>query len=149
MQPVAELGRHFACTGVDRLDLLDDDRRTIEIEFGFGIAKEVSRLGIGQTVVVRRGTVLAVEAFEGTNEAIQRGGVLGKGGATVAKVSKPNQDFRFDVPVVGPKTVQSAIEAGVSVIVVEAERTLLLGLREIQELCDQGKVTLMAMNHKS
>ena len=120
-----------------------------DAEFGLRIAKEMSRLDVGQTVVVKNGTVLAVEAFEGTNEAIQRGGVLGKGGATVAKVSKPNQDFRFDVPVVGPKTVQSAIEAGVSVIVVEAERTLLLGLREIQELCDQGKVTLMAMNHKS
>ena len=109
----------------------------------------MSRLDVGQTVVVKNGTVLAVEAFEGTNEAIKRGGELGKSGATIAKVSKPNQDFRFDVPVVGPQTIQAAADAGAVVIVVEAERTLLLGLREIQDLCDQCKVTLVAMNHKS
>ena len=64
----------------------------------------MSRLDIGQTVVVRRGTVLAVEAFEGTNEAIKRGGAMGKGRAVVVKVSKPNQDFRFDVPVIARRS---------------------------------------------
>ncbi|MGK0186942.1 MAG: DUF1009 family protein [Verrucomicrobiales bacterium] len=125
------------------------DKQRDDAEFGMRIAREMSRLDVGQTVVVKNGTVLAVEAFEGTNDAIKRGGELGKGGATIAKVSKPNQDFRFDVPVVGPQTIQAAAGAGVGVIVVEAERTLLLGLREIHELCDQSKVTLVAMNHAS
>ena len=74
------------------------EKRLDDVAFGFRIAKEVSRLDIGQTVVVKNGTVLAVEAFEGTNEAIKRGGKLGKGGAMLVKVSKPKQDFRFDVP---------------------------------------------------
>ena len=80
-------------------------------------------------------SVLAVEAFEGTNEAIKRGGALGKGGATVAKVSKPNQDFRFDVPVVGPATVETAAAAGIRAVAIEAGKTLLLGRDEVVRLC--------------
>jgi DUF1009 family protein len=105
----------------------------------------VSRLDIGQTVVVKRGTVLAVEAFEGTNEAIKRGGAHGKGGATVVKVSKPDQDFRFDVPVVGPETINAAADAGVDGIVVEAGCTLLLGKDAIAEACRERHVFLYAM----
>lgn len=97
-----------------------------DLEFGHRIAKETSRLDIGQTVVVKNGTVLAVEAFEGTNEAIRRGGKLGRGGATLVKVSKPGQDMRFDVPVVGERTLEVAAESGIKVIGVEAGRTLLL-----------------------
>ncbi len=115
-----------------------------DAEYGFDIAKETSRLDIGQTVVVRGGTVLAVEAFEGTNAAIERGGAMGKGKAVVVKVSKPHQDFRFDVPVVGPATVESAAKAGVIGIVVEAGKTLLLGKDEIEEKCVAHGVTLLA-----
>src|SRR4029079_15307366 len=82
-----------------------------DIAFGLKIAREISRLDIGQTVVVRRGTVLAVEAFEGTNECIKRGGAMGKGMATVVKISKPGQDLRFDVPVVGRQTIETAPKA--------------------------------------
>jgi hypothetical protein len=85
------------------------------------------RLDIGQTVVVKNGTVLAVEAVEGTNEAIRRGGKLGKGAATLVKVSKPNQDMRFDVPVVGTKTLEVAAEAGIRIIGVEAVATIVAG----------------------
>ena len=92
---------------------------------------------------MKKGTVLAVEAFEGTNEAIKRGGSLGKGRAVVIKVSKPNQDFRFDVPVIGPATIEVAAEAGVIAIVVEAGKTLLLGKDEIIEKCEQLGVTLV------
>ncbi len=120
------------------------DRQKEDVEYGFTIAKEVSRLDIGQTVVVKKGTVLAVEAFEGTNEAIKRGGSMGKGEAMMVKVSKPNQDFRFDVPVVGPATVQTASESGINAIVVEAESTLLLGMEEVQELCEKENVTIFA-----
>lgn len=120
------------------------ERQEKDAAFGFRIAKETSRLDIGQTVVVKKGTVLAVEAFEGTNEAIKRGGNLGKGEAMMVKVSKPNQDFRFDVPVVGPATIEIATEAGVNAIIVEADCTLLLGKEEVVRLCDQHGVTVMA-----
>lgn len=116
-----------------------------DVDFGLKIARECSRLDIGQTVVVRRGTVLAVEAFEGTNECISRGGKLGKGRATVVKVSKPQQDFRFDVPVVGPQTIAAAGEAGVAVVAIEAGRTLWLEPAATARLCEQWGVTLVAV----
>lgn len=117
--------------------------------YGMHIAKEVSRLDIGQTVVVKEGTVLAVEAFEGTNEAIKRGAKLGKKKAMMVKVSKPNQDFRFDVPCVGPETIKTAAEAGVNAIVIEADCTLLLGQAEVLELCKSKKVSLVACSDEN
>ena len=121
-----------------------DEKRMRDVDYGFRIAKEVSRLDIGQTVVVKKGTVLAVEAFEGTNAAVERGGAMGRGGATMVKVSKPNQDFRFDVPVVGPATIEAAAQAGVDVIVVEARRTLLLEKEEVVRQCESMMVSLYA-----
>jgi DUF1009 family protein len=121
------------------------ERRWEEARFGMRIAKESSRLDIGQTVVVKKGTVLAVEAFEGTNEAVKRGGQLARGEATMVKVSKPRQDMRFDVPVVGPDTIQTAAEAGVNVIAVEAGKTLILGMEEVVARCERLKVTLLAI----
>ena len=119
------------------------ERQLDDADYGFRIAKEVSRLDIGQTVVVKKGTVLAVEAFEGTNEAIKRGGALGKGEAMMVKVSKPNQDLRFDVPVVGPATIETAAESGVNAIVVEAGKTLLLGKDEVVRLCGEKGVSIL------
>ena len=116
--------------------LLDD------IAFGFEIAKEVSRLDIGQTVVVRNGTVLAVEGFEGTDEAIQRGAKLGKGGAVIVKVSKPEQDFRFDVPVIGCQTLEVAADAGARAIAIEAKRTLLLEIEALKASAEEKKMTI-------
>jgi UDP-2,3-diacylglucosamine hydrolase len=120
-------------------------RRLEDAEYGFRIAKETSRLDIGQTVVVKNGTVLAVEAFEGTNETVARGGALGKGGATMVKVSKPNQDMRFDVPVIGPDTVRTAASAGVDLIAIEAGKTLLLGRTELLSVCTELKVSVIAL----
>jgi len=120
------------------------ERQQGDAAFGFRIAKEVSRLDIGQTVVVKKGTVLAVEAFEGTNEALKRGGALGKGEGMMVKVSKPDQDLRFDVPVVGPATIETAAAAGVSAVVVEAGATLLLGKEEIFAKCRELGVSLVA-----
>jgi UDP-2,3-diacylglucosamine hydrolase len=120
-------------------------RRWEDAEYGFKIAKESSRLDIGQTVVVKNGTVLAVEAFEGTNEAVKRGGSLGRGGATMVKVSKPGHDMRFDVPVIGPDTIRNAAEAGVDVIAVEAGKTLILGAEELQRECLSRKVSVIAL----
>lgn len=117
-----------------------------DAEYGFKIAKETSRLDIGQTVVVRNGTVLAVEAFEGTNACIRRGGELGKGkDVTLAKVSKPNQDFRFDVPVIGPDTVKNCARSGIRVIAIEAGKTLMLGGDEVRSMCKEHKVSIIAL----
>lgn len=124
-------------------------RRWEDAAYGFSIAKASSKLDIGQTVVVRNGTVLAVEAFEGTNEAIKRGGALGKTGSTMVKVSKPRQDMRFDVPVIGPDTIATASEAGVDVIAVEAGMTLILDQPEVCRRCEQLKVSLLALEETS
>jgi DUF1009 family protein len=113
-----------------------------DVAYGFEIAKEISKLDIGQTVVVRNGTVLAVEAFEGTNEAIRRGAALGKRGAVVVKVSKPNQDLRFDVPVIGCETLKVASAAGVSIIAVEAGKTLLLEKEAVIALAAAKQTTI-------
>ena len=120
-------------------------REIEDLEFGFHIAKESSRMDIGQTVVVKNGTVLAVEAFEGTDECIRRGGALGRGKAIMVKVTKPNQDMRFDVPVVGHKTIQTAKEAGVKAIGVEAHRTLLLNLPEVSEVANRAGISIYGL----
>ena len=122
-------------------------KNTDDAQYGFEIAKETSRLDIGQTVVVRNGTVLAVEAFEGTNACIRRGGELGKGkDVTLAKVSKPNQDFRFDVPVIGPDTVKNCERSGISTIAIEAGKTLMLGGDEVRAMCDKHKISIVAVS---
>lgn len=120
-------------------------RQVGDAEFGYGIAKATSRMDIGQSVVVRHGTVLAVEAFEGTNACIRRGGELGRRkNVMLVKVSKPNQDFRFDVPVIGPDTIDTCAEAGVSAIVIEAGRTLVLEPGRVAALCKAHGVTVHA-----
>ncbi len=121
--------------------------RTLDdLDYGFKIAKQTSSLDIGQSVVIRHGTILAVEAFEGTNACIRRGGELGKGKNTVlVKVSKPNQDLRFDVPVIGPDTIKNCAKAGISTIGIEAGMTLLLDLPSIYRLCDSHKITIQAL----
>ena len=114
-----------------------------DVTFGFGIAKQLSALDVGQTIVVKNGTVLAVEAFEGTNEAIRRGGSLGKRNAIVIKVTKPNQDMRFDIPVIGTETMKVANESKIRVIAVEADRTLLLEKASLIDLADRHKISLV------
>lgn len=117
-----------------------------DLEYGFSIAKQTSALDIGQSVVVRHGTILAVEAFEGTNACIRRGGELGKNkDAVLVKVSKPNQDFRFDVPVIGPQTIENCAAAGLIAIGIEAGKTLLLEKETVQKLCAKHKVTIHAL----
>jgi DUF1009 family protein len=119
------------------------EREEADIAFGFEIAKKLSALDIGQTIVVKNGTVLAVEAFEGTNEAIRRGGSLGRKSAIVIKVTKPNQDMRFDVPVIGTETLRVAAEARVRAIAVEAGRTLLLEKTALVALGEKQKITIV------
>jgi len=121
-------------------------RQLADAEFGFRIAKQTSALDIGQSVVVRHGTVLAAEAFEGTNACIKRGGELGRGkDVLLVKVSKPNQDFRFDVPVIGPETIETCAAAGVGGIAIEAGKTLLLEKQKVAELCDKYRIGIHAV----
>lgn len=118
-------------------------REEEDVAFGWGVAKEISRLDIGQTVVVKNGTVLAVEAFEGTNETLKRGGILGRKDAIMVKVSKPTQDMRFDIPVIGVETVRIAAEAGVRAIAVEAGKTLLLEQGALVELAGRSNISIV------
>jgi hypothetical protein len=119
-------------------------REEEDVDLGWQMAKEIARLDIGQTVIVKNGTVVAVEAFEGTNDAIKRGGALAREGAVMVKVAKPNQDMRFDVPVVGVETIRVAAEAKLRVIAVEAGKTLLLERDAVVNLADRLKISIVA-----
>jgi len=118
-------------------------REEKDVEFGWNVAREIARLDIGQTVIIKNGTVVAVEALEGTNEAIRRGGTLAREGAVMVKVAKPNQDMRFDVPVVGVETVRIAAESRLRVIAVQAGRTLLLEGDAITDLAEAASISIL------
>jgi DUF1009 family protein len=115
-----------------------------DLDFGYRIAKEISRLEIGQLVVVKDGTVLAVEAFEGTDKCLARGGELaGKsGGAVAVKVAREGHDMRFDIPCIGPQTIRACGESGISAIGVEAGKTLLLDKDEMDGVIEKLKVAI-------
>ena len=121
----------------------DDEKR--DMEFGFQMAKEIGRLDVGQTVVVKNLAVMALEAIEGTDACIHRGGQLARGGAVVAKVAKPQQDKRFDVPAVGQTTIESMIEAGAKALVIEAGQTLLVEKTQVLQLAEANGITIVAM----
>ena len=114
-----------------------------DVDLGWRIAKEIARLDIGQTVLVRDGTVVAVESLEGTNDAIRRGGELARSGAVMVKVAKPSQDMRFDVPVIGLETIRIAAEARLRVIAIEAGKTLLLERDAIVDLANRSKISIV------
>jgi UDP-2,3-diacylglucosamine hydrolase len=116
-----------------------------DIEFGWGLAKEMGRLDVGQSVIVKERAVLAVEAIEGTDAAIQRAGELcRRGGFTVVKVAKPDQDRRFDVPTVGRSTIETIHRAGGTVLAVEGERTILLDAPDTIALTDRLGMSIVA-----
>jgi len=119
-------------------------REEEDVDFGWKIATEIARFDIGQTVIVKNGTVLAVEAFEGTNDAIKRGGALARKGAVMIKVPKPSQDMRFDVPVIGIETIRVAAAVKLRVIAVEAGRTLLLERDAIIDLANRSNISIVA-----
>ena len=115
-----------------------------DMEFGLMIAKELGRLDIGQTVVVKSRAVMALEAIEGTDACILRGGQLANGGAVVAKVSKPNQDNRFDVPTVGYHTVEIMAEAGATALAIEADKTLLVEREKMIAFAEDKGISIVA-----
>src|SRR5215470_7771266 len=117
-----------------------------DIRYGFAQAKQLAALDIGQTIVVRRQTVLAVEALEGTDATIARGCQYGGRGTVVVKVSRPQQDMRFDVPAVGPHTLQQVAAGRAAVLAVEAGTTLMLRLPELVAMADAHRVALVGVS---
>jgi hypothetical protein len=117
-----------------------------DVEFGWTLAKEMGRLDVGQSVAVKERAALAVEAIEGTDRAILRAGELcPSGGFTVVKVAKPQQDMRFDVPTVGPDTIEVLHRAGARVLAIEADKTILLDQEETVRLANQYGIALVAL----
>jgi hypothetical protein len=115
-----------------------------DIRFGQQVARTVAHAKIGQTVVVKNGTVLAVEAVEGTDAAVRRGAELGREGVVVVKACRPDHDFRFDVPVIGPTTIAVLREVQGTALAVEAKRTLLLDREQALSLADEAGITVVA-----
>jgi len=120
-------------------------REEADVEYGWRLAKEMGRLDVGQSVAVRDRAVLAVEAIEGTDAAIRRAGELcPTGGFVVVKVAKPDQDMRFDVPTVGPSTVQSIQAAGGKVLAIEADKTIVIDEADTIRQADEAGIAIVA-----
>jgi len=119
-----------------------------DICFGFELAKQMGGLDIGQTVVVKHKAAMAIEAIEGTDKCILRGGELGRGEAVVVKTEKPNQDVRFDVPAVGIKTLMSMIDSGCKVLAVEAEKTIFVQQQDVLDMANRHGIVICAVDQE-
>jgi hypothetical protein len=115
-----------------------------DIEFGEGVARTLTQSKIGQTVVVKKGTVLAVEAIEGTDAAVRRGAELGGKGVVVVKVCRPDQDLRFDVPVIGLTTLAVLRDVRATALAVQAKQTFLLEREQSLALADEAGIAVVA-----
>ncbi len=123
------------------------DRMMRDIEVGWQSAKQMGGMDIGQSVTVKDGVILAVEAIEGTDACIERTGTLcRRGGWTLVKVSKPNQDMRFDVPTIGPQTIQRVRDAGGKAIAIEAGKTIVVDRERTLELAQQASIAIIAID---
>ena len=115
-----------------------------DIEFGKDIAKSMGGIDVGQTVVIKEKAIVAIEAMEGTDQTILRGGRIARTGAVVVKMSKPHQDLRFDIPVIGPRTIQTMIKAKASCLAVEAHKTLIIDREKTINLANKSKICIVA-----
>jgi UDP-2,3-diacylglucosamine hydrolase len=120
-----------------------------QIALGFRVAKDVGRWDVGQSVVLKDGIVLAIEGIEGTDACIRRAGELGRSGAIVVKVAKPAQDLRFDVPAVGPGTIETMIAAKARLLALEAGRTIVLDRDEFLERADGARIAVVGVEEAS
>lgn len=138
------LDRFLATAGsMTKRDLTKDERA--DVEFGLGIASEIARLDLGQTIAVKDKAVVAVEAMEGTDAVIKRAGDITRGRPfVVVKVAKPNQDMRFDVPVIGLPTIEVMKQAGATAIHVTAKKTLLFDKDELLKLADKSRIAIFS-----
>jgi DUF1009 family protein len=122
-----------------------DDREQSDIEYGLEIANEIARLDLGQTIVVRDRACVAIEAMEGTDAVIRRAGQLVRGRLTVVKIAKPDQDMRFDVPVVGLPTIEAMIDSGATCLCLTADKTLIFDREEMMKLANRNKIAVVAV----
>ena len=125
----------------------DDERR--DLEFGYGVADAIAGLDIGQTIAVKSAAVVAVEAMEGTDLVIARAGQLAGRGVRVVKVAKPNQDMRFDVPVVGVSTIETMKAAGATALSVDAGKTLMIDGAAIVTAADDAGIAIVGRPTRS
>lgn len=123
-----------------------DEREARDIAFGHRVACDICGLDIGQTLLVKDGMILAVEAFEGTNQAIKRGGQLGGKGAVVIKVAKKGHDMRFDIPVIGEGTIAALRKAGVSALAYQAGRLVLLEREKVIEAANRLNIAIVGID---
>jgi hypothetical protein len=119
----------------------DDERR--DVEFGYRVADSIAGLDVGQTIAVKSSAVVAVEAMEGTDAVIARAGQLAGSGVCIVKVAKPQQDMRFDVPVVGVPTIEAMAAAGATVLSVDAGKTLMVDGEAVVRAADESGITLI------
>lgn len=138
------LQQHLPQTGTLTRRQPDKHERE-DIEYGLEIALEIARLDLGQTIVVRGKACVAIEAMEGTDETIRRAGQLVKKRLTVVKIAKPNQDMRFDVPVVGVPTIETMLEAGATCLCITAGKTLMFDREEMIRLANDRKIAIVAV----
>jgi len=138
------LQQHLPQTGTLTRRQPDKNERE-DIEYGLEIAREIARLDLGQTIVVRAKACVAIEAMEGTDETIRRAGQLVKKRLTVVKIAKPNQDMRFDVPVVGVPTIETMLEAGATCLCITAGKTLMFDREEMIRLANDRKIAIVAV----
>ena len=122
-----------------------DDRERADIDYGLEVAHEIARLDLGQTIVVRDRACVAIEAMEGTDAVIHRAGRLARGRLTVIKIAKPDQDMRFDVPVVGLSTIQMMIDADATCLCLTAGKTLLLEREDVCALANKHQIAIVAV----
>jgi len=120
-----------------------NDAELGNIEYGLHIASEIARLDLGQTIVLRAKACVAIEAMEGTDATIRRAGEMAKGRLTVVKVAKPDQDMRFDVPVVGVPTIETMIAAGATCLSITAGKTLIFDREAMLKLADKHKISVV------
>lgn len=126
-----------------------DAAQQADIAIGWKAAKAIGRLDIGQCVVVEKGSVLAVEAIDGTDATIKRGGRLGGGRAVLVKVSKPDQDMRFDVPSIGPDTIQVMQASGVKVLAMETGKTVVFDQETMTAMADEFNIAIVGLREES
>ena len=116
-----------------------------DVNYGFWLAKEMGKLDVGQSVVIKDKMIMAVEAIEGTDVCIRRGAKLAKKGAVVVKVSKPKQDKRFDIPAIGMRTLKTMHKKQASLIAVEANETIIVDQEKVSEYANENNIVIMAV----
>lgn len=162
---LGEITKHLGRVGVEVIDgikylshiitetgvltnTFPDPRVESDIEFGFSIAKKMAEMDIGQTIVIKDGSVVAVEAMEGTDATIERAREIAGSGCVMIKVSRPNQDMRWDVPTIGPDTLKALADNGFSALALESKKMFLIDKDEVKKIADEANIAIKVIENK-